>query len=306
MATLVQLQAEPWWSREIVTDQLSWLGRELCRRTGRPSSAWGDKGNEKHLSGGHRSQEWLRNSDYCTNRSYTVQSGLSAEELRHICAGDFTPSSWGTSENRKLMVMHTQNLFAAAIAGELTGLRQIFGTLDGVKPIGLNVLTGTTTFPDDTHLDHLHLTFDRRYMRDAGLMSRIADLIGDAVPTEGERNVGYMIQNALVGVQEPEFDIPAESGYPALHLANPFGVIVHALFAGTNANIPAFANRPARTWINATARDLAEIKAALAELTIPPVEIDYAQLAEALRPIVAEESEAAIRRVLGSLDGATP
>lgn len=48
------------------------------------------------------------------------------------------------------------------------------------------------------------------------------------------------------------------------------------------------------------------IEQAVAELETPVVEIDYIQLAEALRPIVAEESEKAVRRVLGGLDGATP
>lgn len=34
--------------------------------------------------------------------------------------------------------------------------------------------------------------------------------------------------------------------------------------------------------------------------------IDYAALAEAMRPVVAQESEAAVRKVLGAVDGATP
>ena len=254
------------------------------------------------MSGGHRSQEWIRNSDYCENRSYTVQSGLSDEQLRHIGAFDWTPGDWGTAANRALMVKHTTVLFAAARAGQLTGMRQIFGTLDGRNAVGLNVLTNTTTVPDDSHLDHLHGTFDRRYLRDSGLMARIADLIGDDMPTEGERNVGYMIQNAVVGVQEPEFDIPAESGYPALRLTNPIGVVLHALMSGTDASIPAFANRPARTWTNGTAKELAAIKGMLGGLAVPPVEVDLGKLALALRPIIAEECEKAVRKVLGGLD----
>lgn len=35
MATYAQLQAESYWTREIVTDEIDWLGDELCRRTGR-------------------------------------------------------------------------------------------------------------------------------------------------------------------------------------------------------------------------------------------------------------------------------
>lgn len=49
------------------------------------------------------------------------------------------------------------------------------------------------------------------------------------------------------------------------------------------------------------------IEQAVGKLTTPPpAEVDYAKLAEALRPIVAEESEKAVRAVLGGLDGATP
>lgn len=214
MPSLAQLQAEPWWNREIVTDELDWLGDELCRRTGRPRDAFGSKGNTAHLSGGHRSQEWLKNSDYCENRSYTTQSGLTADQLRHIGACDFTPGVWGTAANRALMVAQTRALWDAARAGKLTGLRQIFGTLNGQTAIGLNVLSDSTTIPDSSHLDHWHLTFDRRSMRDSALMARILEtVLGDEMeqtdllvkPTGAARTVGDMyadvqnLRNAFIG-----------------------------------------------------------------------------------------------------------
>src|ERR1044071_1914133 len=175
MATLAQLEAEPWWGREIVTDQLRSLGVVLCSRTGRPGDAFGSKGNTSHLNGGHRSQEWIKNSDYCTNHNYTVQTGLTADQLRHIAACDFTPGSWGTTANRSLVAAQTRRLWDAAKRGELPGVTQIQGTLDGRNPTGLNVTSGSTTVPDSSHLDHWHLTFDRRRMLDAALMARIAD-----------------------------------------------------------------------------------------------------------------------------------
>jgi len=173
MATLLELQAETWWGREVVTSELTWLGDELCRRTSRPADAAGDKGNASHLNGGHRSQEWILNSRWCTNRTYTVQSGLSAEQLRHIAAFDFGPGVWGTAENRRLMVVQTGRLIAAAKAGRLAGVRQIIGTLDGKTVIGYDVATGRTFASDLSHLDHWHLTFDRRQMRNRALMERI-------------------------------------------------------------------------------------------------------------------------------------
>lgn len=123
---------------------------------------------------------------------------------------------------------------------------------------------------------------------------------GAEMETEGQRNVGYMIQNGMVGVEEPVLHIPAESGYPPLNLTNPFATVIRALFEGHDAAIPAFAAIPARNWINGTARDLGEIKDAIANLTTQP--IDYVKLALALKPIIAQECEAAVRRVLGSLD----
>lgn len=177
MPTLLQLQAEPWWDREVITPELHWLGDELCRRTGAPAYSIGTKGNEVHLNGGHRSQEWILNSDWCTNTHYTVQSGLTAEQLRHIAALDRTPGSWGTAANRARMVVETGRLVTAARAGRLVGVTQIQGTLDGKATYGQNFPSLNTTVPDDSHLDHWHLTFDRRYLHDAALMGRIVDVV---------------------------------------------------------------------------------------------------------------------------------
>lgn len=188
MPTLLQLQAEPWWDREIITAELDWLGDELCRRTGAPAYSIGTKGNEVHLNGGHRSQEWILNSDWCTNTRYTVQTGLSGEQPRHIAALDRTPGSWGTAENRARMVLETGRLIAAARAGKLVGVTQIQGTLDGKTTYGQNFPSLNTTVPDDSHLDHWHLTFDRRYLHDAALMQRIVAVVlgeeDDMTPVE--------------------------------------------------------------------------------------------------------------------------
>ena len=162
-------------SREIVTDELRWCAGELCRRTGAPATNAGTKGNNCHLNGGHRSQEWIQHSRYCTNHSYTVQSGLSAEQLRHVAALDFVPLQWGTAANRARVAEQTQRLYQAAKTGQLDGITQVQGTLDGVTPFGYNVISGTTFQPDSSHLEHWHLTGDRRHMRDTALMRKIVD-----------------------------------------------------------------------------------------------------------------------------------
>ncbi|HEX5542397.1 MAG TPA: hypothetical protein VFX60_12700, partial [Micromonospora sp.] len=200
MVTYAQLQAEQWWGREVVTPELDWLGSELCRRTGRPRTAFGHKGNDRHLNGGHRSQEWIKNSRYCTNRTYTVQSGLTATQARYIAAADFTPGVWGTAANRQLMVAQTKRLVAAMKAGRLPGVREVIGTLDGKKVTGTRA-DGSTFSSDSSHLDHWHLTFDRRRAADRSLMERIV-----AVALGEDSSMAMQLTDKLTLAQVPDVD----------------------------------------------------------------------------------------------------
>jgi hypothetical protein len=168
MPSLTQLRAEPWWDREIVTAELDWLGDELCRRTGRPRAAAGTKGDENHLRGAHRSQEWLRNSRYCTNRSYTVQSGLTTTQARQIGGFDFTP---GSAEQ---MIAQCRRLYAAVRSGRLEEVREFYGNVDGDKVVdGWDNVENEPASSDSSHLWHWHLTIDRRRLTDRALMQRI-------------------------------------------------------------------------------------------------------------------------------------
>ncbi|GAA1885436.1 hypothetical protein [Asanoa iriomotensis] len=179
MVSEAQFNADAFVKREVVTPELDGLGDDLCRLTGRPRVAAGTKGDHKHLKGGHRSNEFVRESPLCTNRTYTFQSGLSAEQERHIAAFDFTPGEWGTAANRAIMRKHTARLRAAMLDGSLAGVRQVIGTLDGEEVSATNA-DGSSFDADDSHLDHWHLTFDRRRCRDKTLMERvIAVALGD-------------------------------------------------------------------------------------------------------------------------------
>jgi len=187
MATIAQLTAEPWWNREIVTDELSWLGDELCRRTGRPADAAGDKGNTVHLRGSHRSQEWIKNSAYCTDRSYTVQSGLTAEQLRHVAGFDFTPGS------AEAMIAQCKRLMAALKSGQLEEVREFYGNVDGDQVVdGWNNLADRAATSDSSHLWHWHISFDRRQVHNRALMERIVHIaLGDPISTlEDDMAVG--------------------------------------------------------------------------------------------------------------------
>ena len=168
MTTYAQLEAESWWGREIVTPELAWLGDELCRRTGRPRTAAGSKGNNLHLRGAHRSQEWILHSAYCTSRTYTVQSGLTSTQSRHIAGFDFTP---GSAEQ---MIAQSKRLMAAVKSGQLEEVRELYGNVDGDQVVdGWDNLHNRAATSDSSHLWHWHLTLDRRHCADRALMERI-------------------------------------------------------------------------------------------------------------------------------------
>jgi len=173
MPTYAQLQSESWWTREIVTPELDWLGDELCRRTKRPRGAFGVKGDNKHLRGSHRSQEWILKSKYATSRTYTVQSGLTATQQRHLCGVDFVPGEWGSAASERLMKAQTGRLIAAMKAGQLNEVREVFGTTNGRTVTGYNNVTNQPATSDDSHLEHWHLTLDRRHCANKRLMERI-------------------------------------------------------------------------------------------------------------------------------------
>lgn len=168
MPTLLQLRMEPWWEREVVTPELDWLGDEICIRTNRPRGAAGTKGDFAHLSGGHRSQEWIKNSRWCTSRTYTVQSGLTAEQARHVAAFDFTPGS------PEQMIAQCKRLMLALRRGDLDEVLEFYGNVDGDQWVdGWDNLADRAVTSDSSHLWHWHITIDRRHLRNQALMERI-------------------------------------------------------------------------------------------------------------------------------------
>ncbi|GIG85323.1 hypothetical protein [Plantactinospora endophytica] len=178
MPTYAQLQTESWWARELVTPELDWLGDELCRRTRRPRGAFGNKGDNNHLRGAHRSQEWILKSRYCTSRTYTVQAGLTAVQQRHVAGVDFTPGSAAE------MVAQCKRIYTAVRTGTLEEVREFYGNVDGDKVVdGWDNVRNRAASSDSSHLWHWHLTLDRRCCADRRVMERIlAIALGD--PTE--------------------------------------------------------------------------------------------------------------------------
>jgi hypothetical protein len=178
MPTLTQLKAERWWNEEIVTDEARWFGAEMARRTGRPLVAFGCKGNEFHLSGSHRSQAWLKNSRYCTNRTGTVQSGLTALQERHCAGIDWSPGS------RAKMVEQCTRIYNAMRAGLLDEVRWFYGNVNGDHIVdGWNNILDRDTTSDSSHLDHWHAGCDRRAMNSRPFFEKLLEIaLGDPLP----------------------------------------------------------------------------------------------------------------------------
>lgn len=168
MPTLAQLRTEQWWDREVVTPAMDWLGDELCRRTGRPRTAAGTKGDRAHLRGAHRSQEWILRSRYCTDRNYRVQPGLTAEQMRWVSGFDFTPGSVPE------MIAQSKRLAAAMKAAQLDEVLEFFGNVNGDRVVdGWDNLRDRAARSDRSHLWHWHLSIDRRHCDNRELMKRI-------------------------------------------------------------------------------------------------------------------------------------
>jgi hypothetical protein len=172
MPTYAELQVETWWGREIIPDPLRELGARLCTAYGRPITAYGTKGDNLHLSGSHRSQEWIVNSRYCRNRTYTVQSGLTTTQVRHIAGFDFNPGS--TSR----MIEICTRLDKAVRAGRLEQVLAWYGNDDGDNIVdGYNNVVNQVSTSDASHLWHLHMTLDRKLVDNAAAIRAVGDVL---------------------------------------------------------------------------------------------------------------------------------
>ena len=181
MATAAQIEAETWWDREIISDPLDVACDLMALGLGIARSKIGTKGNTAHLRGSHRSQEWIKNSAFCTSRTYTVQSGLTTYQARCVAGVDITPGVWGTDANRRAVAAMTARVIAAMKAGQLPEVREVYGAAPDLRTVtGYNNPEDRPASSDDSHLDHMHLGIDRRVVDKAAAMLKIAHVvIGD-------------------------------------------------------------------------------------------------------------------------------
>jgi hypothetical protein len=206
VVTYAQLQTEQWWGREIVTPELKTFEAWIRERFGLSALAVGDKGNSAHLNGSHRSQEWIERSRFCTNRTYTVQPGLTADQKRHIAGVDITPRT------RTDMLAMSQRIDRATRAGQLEEVVAWYGnTNDDQRVDGYDNIRNALATSDASHLWHLHLSLDRRILRDLTAMRRVYATLAGTTPPPAATEDDMQLTDAFT---IPNYD--ADPGLPAV------------------------------------------------------------------------------------------
>lgn len=257
--------------------------------TGLPDSSLGIVGDAAHIGGYHHGwdqragsgdyswSESTRDSSHRTNAAAAMDVGMFAR-LREL-------SNWLVQQ-------------CSSGAADTLDIREVIYSPDG-RTVKRWDRLGIRSTGDSSHLTHTHISF----FRDAEGRDKTAvfeRFFEGGNMSLAERNQGFMVQDGLLGL-DPEIKMSGE-GYEEQVLPNPLEAVLRALFSAQDANIPEFLTQPARVWKN-------ELAALIRSIAVPPpaeVEVDYDLLAEAMRPIVAQECEAAVRKVLGAVDGATP
>lgn len=184
MATLEQLKSEPWWGREYIPPALGVLRGKLLAHWNIPGSWIGIRGDESHLSGYHRSREWILNSRYCTNDTYSVSrtpGDRAGGDPRWVCGVDIK------LPQAQLLVV-CQRLDRTVRSGQLEKVTEWYGNINGDTRVdGYDNIANRLATSTVDHLQHLHISFDR---------GRAGDSHNDiyTILTEGDNDVGTLEQ----------------------------------------------------------------------------------------------------------------
>lgn len=178
-----ELNDEACWRAQVVPPALEWLGAGLRAHFGVGRDLIGSPGDNRHLRGGHRSRRWIRESEHCTNRTYTVTYPADKQgDEDWYSAIDIDP------DDRAELIAMTRRLDKAVRAGLFPEISEWFGNLGGDSVVdGWNNITDRPATSDSSHLGHTHITFLRKHANDRPLMERLlAVLIGEFMPSEAD------------------------------------------------------------------------------------------------------------------------
>lgn len=260
MPTDEQLRSEIWYLRETDTVELD----SLADRLRKARCEVGTRGDNNHVYGGHRSQAWVLNSRFCTDRSNTVIPGLSGPAVNYIAALDWS------HPDRKTFIQQCKRVYDAVRAGLLDGVTEFFGNINGDKVVdGWDNIDDTPASADSSHLDHGHITFDRRRLTDPALMTTLGNLIlGENMITDVQfkellkatQATGDRVNAAVKGLAEVETSWSERD--PDGKEPNLLGALVRKLSAGvpvalSSAQLDVLAGRVADQIINRVADEVA-------------------------------------------------
>lgn len=148
------------WNAEKQSASMKTLSLRLREFYQVPVGNIGSKGDNApgHMRGAHRSRNWILNSVYCTNRTYTV-----TETPGNRSGGD---GDWLAGLDitipRDALIAACQRLDVAVRAGVLEKVTEWYGNKDGdLRVDGYDNIRNVVASSDSSHLWHLHLTFDR-------------------------------------------------------------------------------------------------------------------------------------------------
>ncbi|HZN76036.1 MAG TPA: hypothetical protein VFC00_30765 [Micromonosporaceae bacterium] len=209
MPSYDQLDNEAAWRDEYEPPALKVLAAGL--RAHWPGCGVWIRGDNDHLRGYHRSRRWIKESIYCTDRSYSVSrttGDRSGGDPNWACALDL-----GNLSQAELMAT-CRRLDEAVRAGRLEKITEWYGNLGGDTRVdGWDNIADRLASADSSHLTHLHMSFDRgRANEDHSDVLAILTGVDDMEqtdplikPTGANRSVGEMyadtqnLRNAFIG-----------------------------------------------------------------------------------------------------------
>jgi len=220
MVTLAELRTEAAWDAEFQPPSLALVCQQLRAFYQVGPINIGSKGDERHLRGYHRSARWIKTSGFCTNRTYSVTEtpgNRTPGNENWLCAIDMTIP-------RSQLIPACARLDVAVRAGHLEKITEWYGNDDGDTRVdGYNNITNVVATSDDSHLWHLHLSFDRgrvgedhddlyKILTGDNIMSLtdtdIANIKKAILGDGGVQNVLYRVE-ALLSLRDP---VPGTGG----------------------------------------------------------------------------------------------
>lgn len=158
MVTYAQLETEEVYRDETIPVELAYLVRNIRNHYGLTGGAVGARGDNNHLSGYHRSRNWILGSKFATRRGYSVtDSPLNRRGGNGdwICAIDISVPD-------RILLPMCKRLDAAVRAGKLEKVAEWYGNKDGDKRVdGYDNIDNEVASSDASHLWHLHISLIR-------------------------------------------------------------------------------------------------------------------------------------------------